>query len=204
MLTVNPTLRLQWDGEHTGTCIDQTALIFASAGINVAFDLIIFLLPLPIVIPLPVSTVRKVGACAVFSIGLFVTVCSVIRLQYLASWGNSTNPTWDNTPLAIWSTVEANWAIICACMPSMARPIKLGWRKLRGLLGLFSATEGSTLINSRPTTPYKGGIGATAGGAVEREDYKGFEERPYPRPVRSTEDIELAMHPATRNTSLGS
>lgn len=187
------TCRLQWDGEHEGHCINQRGLVFASAAINIFFDLIVFLMPLPLVIPLRVSKYRKFGACVVFLIGLFVTICSIIRLQYLVYWGNTQNPTWDNTELALWSSVEANWATVCACMPSMAGPIKSGWRKARHAMGQYSAGSGSTLIESRPTSPQNAGQFGP--------DAKGFEQRQYPRPIGSCEDMELANHPATRQSS---
>jgi hypothetical protein len=48
-----------------------------------------------------------------------VTVISIIRLQTLISFANSTNPTWDQADAANWSTIEINVGIICACMPAL-------------------------------------------------------------------------------------
>jgi hypothetical protein len=48
-----------------------------------------------------------------------VTVISILRLQSLAQFANSENPTWDNFSVAQWSTIELNVGIICACMPSL-------------------------------------------------------------------------------------
>lgn len=44
---------------------------------------------------------------------------SVIRLQALVTFGKSSNPTWDNFPVSLWSTVEINVGIICTCMPTL-------------------------------------------------------------------------------------
>lgn len=44
---------------------------------------------------------------------------SILRLQSLLQFANSTNPTWDNLAVTTWSTVEINVGIICACMPSL-------------------------------------------------------------------------------------
>lgn len=46
-----------------------------------------------------------------------VTVVSIIRLKSIITFANSTNPTWDNLSLSIWSTIEINVGIFCACMP---------------------------------------------------------------------------------------
>lgn len=48
-----------------------------------------------------------------------VTVVSVLRLQSLVHFANSTNPTWDDWEVSNWSTVEINVGIICACMPAI-------------------------------------------------------------------------------------
>jgi hypothetical protein len=48
-----------------------------------------------------------------------VTVVSILRLQSLLQFANSTNLTWDNLAVTTWSTVEINVGIICACMPSL-------------------------------------------------------------------------------------
>lgn len=53
-------------------------------------------------------------------LGLFVTICSVVRLKFLVGWANSTNPTFDYADLALWSLIELNAGVICACLPGMA------------------------------------------------------------------------------------
>ena len=48
-----------------------------------------------------------------------VTVVSIVRLQFLVDLGSSFNVTYDQTEVSIWSTIEINVGIICACMPSL-------------------------------------------------------------------------------------
>ena len=121
-----------WDGEHQGTCVDTQSLIYASSGCNILLDLMVFFLPFPKLVRLEVSVRRKIGVCLTFAVGLFVTACSCIRLQHLVKWGNTQNPTWDYNEIAIWSAVEGNVSVICACLPSMAGPIKKAWQKTVG------------------------------------------------------------------------
>lgn len=63
-----------------------------------------------------------------------VTVISIVRLQALAGFANSDNPSWDNLEVSQWSTIEVNVGIICASMPTL--------RLL--LLKVFPALSGST------------------------------------------------------------
>lgn len=44
---------------------------------------------------------------------------SIVRLQSLVNFSNSSNPTWDNLRVSQWSTIEVNVGIICACMPTL-------------------------------------------------------------------------------------
>ncbi|KAI7365937.1 hypothetical protein KC354_g4528 [Hortaea werneckii] len=121
----------RWDGEHKGNCINARALIYSSSTINIVLDLMVFFLPSPKLMKLEVSGQKKVGICLTLVLGLFVTICSAVRLQYLVRWGDSKNPTWDYNPIAIWSAVEGNVSIICCCLPEMAGPIKKALQKTR-------------------------------------------------------------------------
>jgi hypothetical protein len=61
-----------------------------------------------------------------------VTFCSVARLHTIAEFGNTTNPTYDYQFLAIWSLVEIDMGVICACMPGMAGLLKRIWPRILG------------------------------------------------------------------------
>jgi hypothetical protein len=69
---------------------------------------------------LDLSWKKKVGIVSTFLVGLFVTICSIIRLRALVGWSTSTNQTMDYANLAVWSLIELDVGVICACMPGMA------------------------------------------------------------------------------------
>lgn len=48
-----------------------------------------------------------------------MTAVSILRLQFLVYFGNSTNPTWDQFATCYWSSIELNVSVCCACMPSL-------------------------------------------------------------------------------------
>lgn len=70
--------------------------------------------------------------CITFCIGLFVTLCSIIRLRTLAVWGNAPNVTWLYNPIAIWSNTEINLGVVCACMPAIAGLIQRSYTLTTG------------------------------------------------------------------------
>lgn len=161
----------QWDGEHTGSCINTNAEIYSSSALNIVLDLCVLILPIPRLLKLEVSLPKKLGICLTFSVGLFSVICSVIRLNFLVKWGDTTNPTWDYTNIAVWSTVEGAAVIICACMPQMAGPIKRAYQRSIGRLSSLGSrkydssgakgSDGVELARARRQVSHENGIKKT-------------------------------------------
>jgi hypothetical protein len=139
----------QWDGEHVGKCINFRLGTYIGSGINIGLDLVVFFLPVPRLMKLQVAdTRRKVGVVLTFLVGLFVTICSIVRLQYLAQIGNYTNATYHYNDIGLWSGIEGDVGVICACMPSIAGPLMYFFRnKVSSKLG--SSSKGGSHSHSR-------------------------------------------------------
>jgi hypothetical protein len=110
----------RWDGEHEGSCINVYAGIFAHAAINMILDLVILILPMPMLAKLHISYSwrQKTHIFIMFSFGMIVTIVCILRLNALVPLRNSTNPTWDYWGSVIWSVIEQEVGIICACLPA--------------------------------------------------------------------------------------
>jgi hypothetical protein len=111
---------LRWDGEHEGTCINVYVGIYAHAAINMILDLIILLMPMPILLKLQTnySWRQKSHVVVMFSFGVIVTAVCILRLNTLIVFGKTQNPTWDYLPASLWSIVEMQVGVICACLPA--------------------------------------------------------------------------------------
>lgn len=81
---------------------------------HIFIDLVLLGLPLPLLWKLQMQRTQKVILTAVFACGGLVTIISIIRLANLFSLTSG------NT--IVWTNVEVNSSIICACLPSL-RPI---------------------------------------------------------------------------------
>ncbi|CAK3923890.1 hypothetical protein AC579_1996 [Lecanosticta acicola] len=134
----------RWDGTHHGYCIDQNELIYASASLNILFDILTIILPVPRLLALQIPGRKKIAIVATFLVGLFVTLCSIIRLRYLAAFGNASNVTWLYNPIAIWSNVEINLGVVCACMPALAG-------LMQRLYIMVTGRELTTMRSGRPS-----------------------------------------------------
>ncbi|EXJ84621.1 hypothetical protein A1O3_05291 [Capronia epimyces CBS 606.96] len=108
-----------WTGETQGHCFNLNAFAWGHAIINIILDLWVIFLPIPELLHLHLGRRKKVHLILMFSVGLFITVVSVVRLTSLVRFANSQNATYDNVPTAYWSVLEAFVSIICCCLPAI-------------------------------------------------------------------------------------
>ncbi|KAF4967039.1 hypothetical protein FSARC_5330 [Fusarium sarcochroum] len=116
-----------WDGEHVGHCNDLNSQTYAFGGINMACDIAILLLPLPHLYKLQVKGRQKIQLFVMFSLGIVVTVFSIIRLPFLINLGKTSNPTWDLPEVTIWSIWETELGMVCASLPAIRHLCKHMW-----------------------------------------------------------------------------
>ncbi|KAH7245728.1 hypothetical protein BKA59DRAFT_476161 [Fusarium tricinctum] len=160
----------KWDGEHAGTCADVNAITVSSAAINIALDIWIMGIPLSQLKQMNLDWRKKIGVGMMFSVGVFVTIMSILRLSAVvqAGAGHSINVTWDYVVISKWSTIEANVGIVCACMPSLRILLVRLFPKLLGTsqryynYGSNKPTGGNT--NKSRTQP----LGTNATSQVDR------------------------------------
>lgn len=113
----NPVAKA-FDKARTGTCINLATFWFANAGFSIATDVIVLLLPMPLVYGLEVPRAQKLALMAVFAIGVFVVITSCLRVTTLDVFATSTDNTYDIANV-MWTIIEPNVAIVCACLPTL-------------------------------------------------------------------------------------
>lgn len=120
----------QWDGEHEGYCNNFQLAVYINSGLNIFFDLTVCFLPITKLLAIQVRDKRrKVGVVLTFLVGLFVTTCSIVRLKYTSNVSEITNPTWEYTKISLWSGIECQVGVICACMPTIIGPLSYFFRE---------------------------------------------------------------------------
>jgi hypothetical protein len=97
-------IRASWDIEFDGdsNCIDSTKLFESNAAIGVATDLLILLVPIPMVAKLQVSRARKAGLMLMFIVGGLTTLTSMARLIVLLAANGDADRTWASAPTVLW------------------------------------------------------------------------------------------------------
>jgi fucose permease len=119
-----------WAAESQGKCLSIVTLFLCSAPVNIISDLVILLLPVPVFTGLRLPQRQKTILVITFGLGIFVTVVDIVRIYYLQQASTVHSSTqerigtrldfgWNASPALMWSTVEVNLGIICACIPSL-------------------------------------------------------------------------------------
>ncbi|KUJ15944.1 MFS general substrate transporter [Mollisia scopiformis] len=121
--------------QTSNQCISITTLYLCSAPVNIITDLAILVLPIPVLTGVRLPQRQKTILVFTFALGVFVTIVDVIRIYYLQQavdnqvvahqqLGTGTDFAWNASTALMWSAVEVNVGIICACIPTLKPLIK--------------------------------------------------------------------------------
>ncbi|KAL2842799.1 hypothetical protein BJX68DRAFT_278171 [Aspergillus pseudodeflectus] len=122
----------RWDETGDYKCNNINAQGWSSAAVNMALDIMVMALPIKELYGLNLSWRRKVFVMCMFSLGIFVTLVSIIRLESLIVFANTTNLTWDYVQIGYWSTIEIHVGVICACLPAIRALFRRIWPRMFG------------------------------------------------------------------------
>ena len=103
-----------WDPDVPAHCGNRHSLGILEPIPWIATDLVILIMPLPVVWQLQLPTVQRVGLGGLFLLGGFALVSSCVR--YSTLFFTYEDLTWEITSAAIWTVIEANVTIIAACL----------------------------------------------------------------------------------------
>ncbi|OQD76422.1 hypothetical protein PENDEC_c004G02809 [Penicillium decumbens] len=111
-----------WNHDLPGSCLKFEAVWLFNASMNIATDLTLLILPMPLLVQLQLPRVQKLALMGVFAIGILVVITSILRLSSLQAVAKSTDTSYSNVGAAYWTAAECNVAITCACLPFL-RPL---------------------------------------------------------------------------------
>ncbi|KAI5863307.1 hypothetical protein GGS23DRAFT_604921 [Durotheca rogersii] len=110
-----------FDKSIEGSCIDNGHFWYANAGFSITTDVLILILPIPLVYVLRIPNVQKVALIMVFALGVFVVITSCLRVTTIDIQATTPDQTYD-VASTMWTVIEMNVAIVCACLPQI-RPL---------------------------------------------------------------------------------
>lgn len=153
--------------QNDDRCISIVTLYLCSAPVNIITDLAILVLPIPVLTGMRLPQRQKTILVITFGLGIFVTIVDVIRIYYLQQassvqaalsqferLGATLDFAYNASTAFMWSAVEVNVGIICACIPTLKPLVK---QILPAMLRDLSKTQTektaslSSQINVTPT-----------------------------------------------------
>ncbi|EXL72588.1 hypothetical protein FOPG_11859 [Fusarium oxysporum f. sp. conglutinans race 2 54008] len=105
-----------WDRAVEGKCIPRNPTWYITAAGNIATDIMIIVLPFPVVIKLNLARRQRFVLLGVFCVGFLTCAISMIRMGYLDI---KEDLTWVNVESACWSFTELCCGLLCACVPTL-------------------------------------------------------------------------------------
>ncbi|KAL4863635.1 hypothetical protein BDV12DRAFT_25488 [Aspergillus spectabilis] len=139
-----------------GHCVfDLYPFYIGNAAANVATDLLILVVPIPLVWGLQMRKVQKGLVLGIFMLGSFVCIASVVRIYYMVPLKHNLDVTWIMGDVYVWSSVEPCIGILCACLPTLQPLIRRTLKKImgssaaRGRFGGSSSRGASSSVRRR-------------------------------------------------------
>lgn len=141
-----------WDINKAATakCIDKKSFYMGASIPNVITDVVLVVMPIPYVWKLHAPIIQRIVLAAIFALGAFVSIVSIIRLSVLVDTTSGVlDITYTFKDVYLWSLVELQVGLTCICLPSLRPMIRI-----MGLSRFFSFSR------SRPSgntpDPYRG------------------------------------------------
>ncbi|CRG85661.1 1,3-beta-glucan synthase component FKS3 [Talaromyces islandicus] len=129
---VSAVFELEKQSKETCTNIFITAI--STAPYNIATDIALLVIPIPLLTRIGLPYRQRLILVAVFGTGYLVIVADIVRIVFLQNKAKAQlkelhsyytadisnyNETWYSAYSIMWSVVEVNATIICACAPSL-------------------------------------------------------------------------------------
>ncbi|KZL86530.1 integral membrane protein [Colletotrichum incanum] len=151
LVSAGITYNLVFSNNYWNSPINILGWWLANASIHLVTDILIFILPLPLLGRLRLHKPQKLALIASFALGFFTCAISIIRIVSLPGSFDTIDQTYESAPTVIWTIAELSSALICCCIPTL-RPLVQRSRYLPGG-SAFSGNSFSSTPRSRPNLP---------------------------------------------------
>ncbi|KAG7053176.1 cfem domain-containing protein [Colletotrichum scovillei] len=141
-----------WDGAHEGHCVDLNRIGLSHVSLNITLDIIMLILPITQIYKLQLDRKKKIGVMAMFLVGVFLTIVSILRIKTLIAFATSLNTTADSVAVVLWAYVELGVGIVVACMPNVWQLLKTLPSKVIQLSTTLASNISHSGTRTRPSS----------------------------------------------------
>ncbi|KAB8242391.1 hypothetical protein BDV35DRAFT_28515 [Aspergillus flavus] len=129
-----------WDPTVPGSCLDSAQYYYGQQIPNILTDAVLLVMPLKFVWALPISKTQRLLLSGVFVTGGLTLIFDIVRLVAMINLTRSgPDVTYNQTPVVVYTCVEATVGIIAACLPNLRPLLKLSrgsfWSQIRSGTG---------------------------------------------------------------------
>ncbi|RDW80911.1 hypothetical protein BP5796_05609 [Coleophoma crateriformis] len=108
-----------WNPALPGKCVNTEVFLYFVTGYHILTDIIIFVLPIKILAGINRKPRDKLLLLALFGVSFFAVIIGCIRIYAINLSFISTDFSWDEAPILIWSMLEGAVGIFCGSVPAM-------------------------------------------------------------------------------------
>ncbi|KAL8969891.1 MAG: hypothetical protein Q9197_004102 [Variospora fuerteventurae] len=144
-----------------GRCGDQRKFELFTAIMSLLLDLLLVVLPLPMLWRLQMKRKKKIQLSFVFGTGMIIVLLTLLRI-FLSRFDQPENPTKGQAVTALITGLEPTLGIINACLPLM--PLVFQHMSSAKFMQRLSTSLGHLTGRSAPSHNKSGGSGPAAGG----------------------------------------
>lgn len=106
--------------QKSGSCHDLHPIYYGQAAFNILSDVVILLLPMPMLRSVQMRRNKRLALIGIFSVGAIAVIASAARIYALSLWSaEGADVPYEGANILIWSQIEINVAIISASIPSL-------------------------------------------------------------------------------------
>ncbi|KAI5859442.1 hypothetical protein GGS23DRAFT_585424 [Durotheca rogersii] len=174
-------------------CDNNSSILLTLGTIDLAIEILVIMLPMPVLWRLKLPTAKKVALTAIFGMGFLIIAFTSIRIRFILNLNDSGDIS-SPVLMQIFSAAMPLLGIINASLPVMApalreiyRSSSRIWRKLR------KSTDNSTDSRRSPVSPKPSGPEVSV---VEKRNLSGAVE---PNQIRITTAWEVSSTPASES-----
>ncbi|OAP65557.1 hypothetical protein AYL99_01529 [Fonsecaea erecta] len=129
-----------WKKTLPGHCIDIGKLWYANSVLTIVADLVLIAMPVNQIVRLKLPLSQKLGLIFVFSLGVFVMACTIIRCVMLGPTTSQKDSVYYQAESNSWTFLEVDVSIICVSLPLLKTPLQ---RLLPQIFGMRSSSAKS-------------------------------------------------------------
>ncbi|KAI0096199.1 hypothetical protein GGR51DRAFT_544052 [Nemania sp. FL0031] len=197
-----------WDTTLDAKCVPLPLQWYLNAGGNIVTDIIVFVLPLPVLAHLKLPRVQRLSLVGIFSFGFFTCAISVIRIKFLGQGGDFS---YENVEASIWSITELCSGVTCVCLPTL-RPFvsqfipKLAGTLHRSSVGYLRQSPSPVADLCEGRKHIRQASKESNAGAIKSEDGLRRPDAPFDADVRTSGDTSdgiMGLHSARGSLSGG-